>query len=122
MKDLTSFDRAVPCLVALDVDKALEFYVIQLGFSVRFQYGQPTDYAGVERDALEIHIARCSDRYIAENTGCYVYVDDIERLHQEYQAKGVRGLGRLEARPWGTKEFTIHDPDGNLIRIGAPVQ
>ena len=40
-------------------------------------------------------------------------------LYDEYRAKGVTTLSAFMVRPWNMKEFTIHDPHGNLLRFGG---
>lgn len=80
------------------------------------------DYAGVIRDSVEIHLWRCPDKYIAENTACRINVAGIEALYDEYQPKGVvHPNGRLDTKPWRIKEFTVLDLDGNGITFCQPV-
>jgi hypothetical protein len=33
---------------------------------------------------------------------------------------GIPRLIRVEDKPWGMRELAVIDPDGNLIRVGAP--
>jgi uncharacterized glyoxalase superfamily protein PhnB len=104
---------AVPKFPAANVQTAVAFYEEKLGFQKLFDYG---DYAGVKRDAFELHLWECPDSYLAENSACRVNVTDIEALYAEYQAAGViHPHGALETKPWGLKEFVILDLDGNGI-------
>ena len=39
-----------------DVAKGIDFYVERLGFKIEFKYGEPVQYAAVERDQVSIHL------------------------------------------------------------------
>jgi catechol 2,3-dioxygenase-like lactoylglutathione lyase family enzyme len=115
----TTFTRAVPVLASLNLDETVEFYTQKLGFTVDFQY---PNYLGLKRDNLQLHFWLCSDRHIAENTSCYVYVQDITPLHEEYKTAGViHPNGDLTEQTYGMRDFAIVDGHGNLIRFGEPV-
>jgi hypothetical protein len=112
------FKSAVPKQAAGNISKAVEFYEQKLGFSRMFVLD---DYAGVARGPVEIHLWRCEDKYIAENTACRVNVEGIEALYEEYRPRGViHPNGVLETKPWGLKEFTVLDLDGNGITFYEP--
>ncbi|MBD1835818.1 VOC family protein [Cyanobacteria bacterium FACHB-472] len=110
---------AIPKFAATDIEKAINFYEQQLGFTTLFNYG---DYAGLKRDAVEIHLWQCKDKYIAENTACRINVEGIETLYEEYKfAEIIHPHGTLATQSWGLKEFTILDLDGNAITFSEPV-
>jgi catechol 2,3-dioxygenase-like lactoylglutathione lyase family enzyme len=114
----TTFKSAVPKQAARDISKAVEFYEQKLGFARTFVL---EDYAGIARGPVEIHLWRCADRYIAENTACRVNIEGIEALFDEYRLKGViHPNGALETKPWGVREFTVLDLDGNGITFCEP--
>lgn len=116
----TTFIRSVPVLASLDLDETAQFYADKLGFMVDFRY---PNYLGLKRDDLQLHFWLCSERHIAENTSCYVYVQDITPLYEEYQAAGViHPNADLSEKDWGMREFSVTDVHGNLIRFGEPVQ
>src|SRR5438045_463954 len=107
-------ERAVPVLASLDIERTVGFYCSRLGF--RLVYAEQGAWGIVARDAVEIHFWACSERHIAENTSCRVHVTGIAQLYSELQPLGVvHPNAPLEAKPWGTLEFGICDPDGNLI-------
>ncbi len=107
------FRAAIPKQAALDIARAVSFYVQRLGFTELFQ---ADDYAGVRRGAVEIHLWLCDDKNIPEKTACRVEVENIEPLYAEYQGAGViHPHSSLQVTPWGTQEFTILDLDGNGI-------
>ena len=51
----------------------------------------------------------------------YIRTDDIDRLYQSFQENSVaiHPNGQLETKPWGQREFSILDPDSNLLTFGA---
>ena len=113
MSAQTVFRSAVPRQAALNIANAVAFYVQRLGFTELFQ---AEDYAGVRRGAVEIHLWLCDDKSIPEKTACRVEVENIEPLYAEYQGQDViHPHSSLQAAPWGTKEFTILDLDGNGV-------
>lgn len=106
----------VPVLASLDLGESLAFYSGRLGFEVRLR---TDDCLIVARDGAELHFWLCPDRYLAENTSCYVRCADSEALHHEFQARGL-ALAPPALRPWGMKELYVIDPHGNLLKFGEP--
>ena len=113
------FCHVIPVLPALDISKSITFYEQQLGFTKRFEFD---DYAGLSRDAIEVHLWLCEDSYISKNTSCRINVKNIEELYVEYQRVGViHPHGKLEQKPWGLKEFVILDLNGNAIHFAESI-
>lgn len=105
---------AIPILASLDISATVRFYTGTLGFTCRLEV--PGEYAIIERDAIEIHFWACAEAHVAENTACRIRVTDIAMLYEEYALrKALRADSRVESKPWGTREFEVFDPDGNLI-------
>ena len=111
-----TFGKAVPILASLDIARTLKFFEESLGFKT--QHIEDFSYGMAARGDTEIHFWACDDKYIAENTSCYVRVADISALHEELSAK----LGTLQGvtkTAWGMAELYVYDPDGNLIKFGS---
>ena len=88
------------------------------------------DYAIVRRGKLTLHLWKCEERRIAENTSCYTEIrtlEELESLHAEWIRKSRSSgfaPGRIEPKPLdkpghGMREFHVWDPAGNLIGFGA---
>lgn len=108
------FIAAVPVLATLDIERSAEFFATTLGFT-KAHVAQGA-YGIVTNGPVEIHFWACSDRHIAEATGCRVQVRGIELLHRQCESHGiVHPNAPLDIKPWGTKEFAILDLDGNLV-------
>lgn len=43
--------------------------------------------------------------------------DEVDSLYREWRDNGVEMLAEPESKPWGLREFTAADPDGNLFRV-----
>lgn len=105
---------AAPVLASLDIERTISFYCSRLGFTR--VYAESGVWGIVSRDDVYIHFWACSEKHIAENTSCRVYVTGVDRLYAEIQPHGVvHPNALLQNKPWGTREFGVLDEDGNLI-------
>ncbi len=105
---------ATPVLASLDIARSVEFFCTKLGFSAL--HVAPGVYGVVTRNEVQIHFWACADRSIAENTSCRVRVSGIDALYAQIEPLGiVHPHAPLANKPWGTREFGILDPDGNLV-------
>ena len=121
MSDQEPIDVAIPVLASLDFEETLAFYN-KLGFKTAGFF--PDLYAIVRRDRMELHFWACKERHLAENTGCYLRISDVDGLHAEYAALDL-APGRMDEptdQPWGMREFHVWDPHGNLLRIGQIIE
>lgn len=96
------------------------FYVDKLGFHV---FGNEDDegYLMVEKDNIQIHFFEFKTLDPEDNYGqIYLRTDDIERLYQSCsdQNVSIHPNGKLQVKPWGQKEFSLLDPDNNLLTFG----
>lgn len=107
----------IPVLASLHIGQTLTFYMDKLGFSKRLEMDS---YAIVSRDGAEIHFWLCSDPHIAQNTSCYMRVQDTHSLYQEFRFKGVEVTPPAD-QPWGMRELYVHDTHGNLLKFGEAV-
>ena len=113
MPDKTSmFERAIPVLASLEIEASLDHFR-KLGFETH-------DFGGNDgiaiREHIEIHFRLCSDKRVAENTSCYVRVNDIHALRADF-AKRI-DVGEVVETPWGMDELYVIDPSGSLVKFG----
>ena len=87
---------AYPQLFTGDIERAARFYREELGFDVRFLFGDPPVYAQLSRDAVRLNMrlvnAPVLDREAAERSellAAYLEADDVESA-----LRGVRRQGR----------------------------
>jgi catechol 2,3-dioxygenase-like lactoylglutathione lyase family enzyme len=109
--------RAAPALPSLDLDVSILFYQA-LGFTLAARYDDDP-YAILTREGAELHLWLTDDHHVAENSGCYLRVDDADVVWREWRNRGIPRLTAPEDKPWGTREFQVLDPSGNLIRVGS---
>ena len=112
------FNSAVPKLASLNIEHSLAFFT-KLGFSSVATY---PEYGIVERDGVELHFWLCDDTSIPKATGCRINVEGIDKLFADYSVHGViHPNDPLSLKPWGLREFSILDEDGNLITFSESV-
>jgi len=108
-----------PKLPMRDKEVAKEFFINRLGF---LQCGGDFEgYLMVEKDSIEIHFVEFKELDPNENYGqVYIRTDDIDGLYKSFQANqvSIHPNGNLQTKPWGQKEFSILDPDNNLLTFG----
>lgn len=100
-----------------------EYYTRQLGFREigSTDYDQ---YLMVKRDNIEIHFFEFRELNPAENYGqVYIRTENINELYQSMLDKKVdiHPAGHLQEKPWRQKEFSMLDPDNNLLTFGQSV-
>ncbi|MBL0103164.1 MAG: VOC family protein [Bacteroidetes bacterium] len=99
-----------------------EYYITQLGFEI---FGG--DFAGylmIQKDNVQIHFFEFKDLDPKTNYGqVYIRVSDIDRLYQSFVEKKIpiHPNGALESKPWGQREFSLLDPDNNLLTFGESI-
>lgn len=99
-----------------------DFYMNKLDFQ---QFG--ADYEGylmVQKDDIQIHFFEFKELDPKENYGqVYIRTDEIDKLYQAMLDKklSVHPAGHLEIKPWKQKEFSMLDPDNNLLTFGQSV-
>jgi uncharacterized glyoxalase superfamily protein PhnB len=76
-------------------------------------------FAQLTRDGLSL--------FLTEHSGdcqvggaAYFVVDDVDALHREIRNRGIQPPEPPTDTPWGTREMTILDPDGNRLRFANP--
>ena len=117
---LTSF---APQFLVDDLAPSIEYYE-RLGF----KFGEPWEgfYAIGRLDGLELHLKESPKnarevewRRENEHLDAAAGVDGIEAFYDQCVANGAKILRPLAPTEWGTKDFYIEDPDGNVISFGG---
>jgi len=112
-------DRAYPLLVSSDCSATLAFYE-GLGFRARGAPHSEWDYLIIVRDEVELHFAGPTTP--ARGPGsCFIAVDDADALHAlwEEHVAAPASLTKPFHTNYGMRAFTLVDPDGNEVRVGA---
>jgi catechol 2,3-dioxygenase-like lactoylglutathione lyase family enzyme len=131
---MVTFVGTTPALPSRDVGRSIEFYRGVLGFEVVHHDG---DFAVLERDAARLNLWGATDEswrekldperpvcsgaesFIAGTASCRVQVNGgVDELYESCAEKGVvHPKAHLEDTWWGTREFGVLDPDGNLVSL-----
>jgi hypothetical protein len=96
------------------------YYVNNLGF----KYIGSDDYDHyliVEKDKLQIHFFEFKALDPKENYGqIYIRTDNVDALYQSMlnDKVAIHPNGHLENKPWQQREFSLLDPDNNLLTFG----
>ena len=109
-----------PKLPMRDKTATRDFYINKLDFE-EFGSGDFEHYLMVKRDGIQIHFFEFKELDPKENYGqVYIRTDEIDRLYQSFLDKkiSIHPNGQLEIKPWGQKEFSLLDPDNNLLTFG----
>lgn len=100
-----------------------DFYLNKLDFQ---EFGS-ADYDGylmVQKDNIQIHFFEFKELDPKENYGqVYIRTDNIEESYQLALDKklSMPEAGHLQNKPWRQKEFSLLDPDNNLLTFGQSI-
>ena len=100
-----------------------DFYINKLGFH---QLGSKEydNYLMVKKDDIEIHFFLFKKLKPKKNYGMvYIRTEAIDALYQKFLDNKItiHPNAPLKTQPWGQKEFSILDPDHNLLTFGQDV-
>ncbi len=107
---LTSIGPPVAELPVHDVARAQNHYRDALGFEIGWTY--PGDEIGsVHRAPAVIFFRRRTGLF--EPAVHWIFAQDVDATYAELKASGANIVEPLETKPWGLKQFTVEDLDGN---------
>jgi catechol 2,3-dioxygenase-like lactoylglutathione lyase family enzyme len=122
--------HAIPALPASHQDRSTAFYRDQLGFTVAYQQ---EGFTKLQRDTVELHLWVANDEgwrtrqgtcpvvsgaesFIAGTHSCRIEVEGVDEIYRVMRPLGiVHPNANLQSTHFGTREFGILDPDGNLV-------
>ena len=107
-----------------DQDRALEFYVDTLGFTLVTDQPMGPGQRWVEvrppkgGTGLALYTAPGHEDRIGTFTGLSLECDDVHKTHAELTAKGVEFAKPPKAEPWGVMAI-LKDSEGNQIVLSG---
>ena len=109
---------SIPILRMFDEEKANEFYIEFLEFTVdwehRFEENMPL-YMQISNDHCILHLSEHHGDSIP-GSAVRIEVENIERLHEKLLSKDYKyARPGLENTPWNSVEIRVGDPFGNRI-------
>lgn len=102
-----------------DIEKAIEFYTENFGFEVDFRHGA---YVGLSVGDVCLHLS--SFYPYKNNTGhgnLYIFFEEVDDLYNRLVKAGVEFYFPIGDRDYGMRDFSVKDPDGNQIGLGASI-
>ncbi len=101
-----------------DLDRSIVFYRDVIGFP------EPERH-----DEFETAIFRDNEAelvvYVVDEVpgpgGAYIYVDDVQAVHDRCLAAGATILAPLTDQAWGLRDFGVEDPDGHQLGVGQAI-
>ena len=114
-------------LFASDLEISRDFYVRILGFEI--ETADPHGYTRLRRGDAAIalnpvdripksHPSRQEPgAVVGLGLEINLVVEEIESFYEAVTDHGGEIAEPLKKRPWGSRDFCMHDPDGNYIRI-----
>lgn len=100
-----------------NLQKAAKFYQETLGLEKKYEY---SSYIGFECGGVEIGLVpklKEGQKISSVSPSVEFLVDDVEKVCRELKKKGVKFIKELHEEPWGGKQATFADPDGNVLEI-----
>ncbi len=100
-----------------DLKKAAKFYEETLGLEKKYEF---SSYVGFECGGVEIGLIPKLEGKQKVNTSLpsvEFLVDDVEKTYSELKKRGVKFVKELHEEPWGGRQATFTDPDGNILEI-----
>ena len=107
---LSQVGRLVPELPVADVERAQRYYRDTLGFEIGWLY-PGKEIGAVSLGDVVIFFRKREHRF--EPAVHWVFAEDIEASYNELKSSGANVVEPLEEKPWGLRQFTVDDLDGN---------
>jgi predicted enzyme related to lactoylglutathione lyase len=97
-------------LPVADVERAQQHYRDALGFEISWL--EPSKSIGaVSRENVSIFFRQRNESF--EPAVHWIFAEDIDAAYEELQRSGAQIVEPLEKKPWGLRQFTVEDLDGN---------
>jgi uncharacterized glyoxalase superfamily protein PhnB len=104
--------KLTPELPVADVERAQQHYRDVLGFEIGWLY--PGNGIGsVSNGNVAIFFRKRVPPF--EPAIHWVFAEDIDATYLELQSIGAIIVEPLEKKPWGLRQFTVQDLDGNIF-------
>lgn len=100
-----------------NLKRAAKFYEEILGLEKKYEY---SSYVGFECGGVEIGLipkTKEEQKSSLLSSSVELLVDNVDKMYDELKRKRVKIIKELHNEPWGGREATFTDPDGNIIEI-----
>jgi catechol 2,3-dioxygenase-like lactoylglutathione lyase family enzyme len=100
-----------------NLKRAAEFYEKTLGLEKKYEF---SSYVGFECGGIEIGLIpkiKEKQKVTPLSPSVEFLVDNVEKTYNELKKKGVKFIKGLHEEPWGGRQATFTDPDGNILEV-----
>jgi uncharacterized glyoxalase superfamily protein PhnB len=112
MNSQQKMNHPVPELPVVDVERSQKYYRDVLGFEIGWLYAGK-EIGAVSRGEVAIFFRKRTEPF--EPAVHWVFADDVDAAYEELKSAGANIAEPLETKPWGLRQFTVRDLDGNLF-------
>lgn len=106
------FNQPVPELPVSDVEKSQQYYRDVFGCNIEWLY--PSGNIGaVSNGDTAIFFRRREGAF--EPVVHWVYCEDVDTAFDVLKKSKANIVEEIEDKPWGVRQFTVHDLDGNIF-------
>ncbi len=112
MGTVSQFGPPVPELPVADVERAQQHYRDALGFEIGWLYPDK-GIGAASRGDFPIFFRRRTPPF--EPAVHWMFAEDLDATYAELRASGANIIEPLETKPWGLRQFTVADADGNIF-------
>lgn len=109
---LSLIDHPVAELPVVDVESAQRHYRDVLGFEIAW-LDPEKGIGAVTRGNTAIFFRRRPQPF--EPVVHWIFAKDIDVTYAELELSGANIVESLETKPWGLRQFTVSDLDGNIF-------
>ena len=111
-------EKFLPHLPVDDVGAAVRYYCDVLGFKIN--YAQD-DLGVMYRDTATLLLIQRTEAHKGIGS-CGAYIEDADKLYAELMDRGANITAPPVSRPWGLRDFTVVDLEGNRITFAQPFE
>jgi predicted enzyme related to lactoylglutathione lyase len=111
-RTLTFIAQPVAELPVTDVERAQRHYRDALGFTIEW-LDPSKDIGAASRGEVAVFFRRRDLPF--EPAVHWVYAEDIDATYAELAGLGAKITDPLMMKPWGKRQFTVEDLDGNVF-------
>ena len=121
-----------PYFIVDDVVRTAEYYRDRLGFGYDRFWNDPPAFCMVRRNGVVIMLAQLEGgglmrpNHVVDPEGgawdAYIWIDDADALHTEFQSKGVTIARPPCDQPYGCRDFEVEDCNGYRICFGHDLE
>ncbi len=104
-------NQPVPELPVANVEHAQEYYRDVLGCKI--EWTVPGEIGAVSNGETALFFRQRRGAF--EPAVSWIFSDDVDALYAELIETGAEIVEPIENKPWGLRQFTIRDLDGNIF-------